>query len=126
MSTILLIFDDIKELALLEDDLSRNGFQILKSSILKDALKKTEGTIPNLIVINTSDSENEIEQQLSKQTKTKYQKRKLFPGLIGLEGYLDLQTLEYTVIKSLLRNKKYTNDKAVFFISQNAFPAFHN
>ncbi|MES2397412.1 MAG: hypothetical protein V4549_15490 [Bacteroidota bacterium] len=117
MNRILLVFDDIKELEHIEVNLTRNGFKILKSSSLKDALTKTEGTMPDLIVVNTLDAEKEVEL-FSKQVKMKYLRKVLLPSLIELEDYLNIQTREHLVIRELLRNKKYRNNEIVFFISQ--------
>lgn len=117
MNRILLVFDDIKELEHISVNLTRNGFKILKSSSLNDALTKTEGPMPDLIVINTLDAEKEVEL-FSKQIKMKYLRKALLPSLIELEDYLNIQTREHLVIRELLRNKKYRNDEIVFFISQ--------
>ena len=117
MNRILLVFDDIKELENIEVNLTRNGFKILKSSSLKDALTKTEGTMPDLIVVNTLDAEKEVEL-FSKKVKMKYLRKALLPSLIELEDYLKIQTREHLVIRELLRNKKYRNNEIVFFISQ--------
>ncbi|MDP1745339.1 MAG: hypothetical protein Q8L90_07175 [Bacteroidota bacterium] len=117
MNRILLVFDDIKELEHIEVNLTRNGFKILKSSSLKDALTKTEGTMPDLIVVNTLDAEKEVEL-FCKQIKMKYLRKVLLPSLIELEDYLNIQTREHLVIRELLRNKKYRNNEIVFFISQ--------
>jgi PleD family two-component response regulator len=117
MNRILLVFDDIKELEHIEVNLTRNGFKILKSSSLKDALTKTEGTMPDLIVVNTLDAEKEVEL-FSKQVKMKYLRKVLLPSLIELKDYLNIQTREHLVIRELLRNKKYRNNEIVFFISQ--------
>lgn len=117
MNRILLVFDDIKELEHIEVNLSRNGFKILKSSSLKDALIKTEGTMPDLIVVNTLDAEKEVEL-FSKQIKMQYMRKALLPSLIELEDYLNIQTREHLVIRELSRNKKYRNNEIVFFISK--------
>lgn len=117
MNRILLVFDDIKELEHIEVNLTRNGFKILKSSSLKDALTKTEGSMPDLIVVNTLDAEKEVEL-FSKKVKMKYLRKALLPSLIELEDYLKIQTREHLVIRELLRNKKYRNNEIVFFISQ--------
>ncbi|MES2140985.1 MAG: hypothetical protein V4511_14860 [Bacteroidota bacterium] len=117
MNRILLVFDDIKELEHIEINLTRNGFKILKSSSLKDALAKAEGSMPDLIVVNTLDVEKEVEL-FSKQVKMKYLKKALLPSLIELEDYLNIQTREHLVIRELLRNKKYRNNEIVFYISK--------
>jgi hypothetical protein len=118
MNRILLVFDDIEELEGIEVNLTRNGFKILKSSNLKDALIKTEGTMPDLIVVNTLDAQKEVEL-FSKQVKMKYLRKALLPSLVELEDYLKIQTREHLVIRELLRNKKYRNNEIIFFISQN-------
>ncbi|MES2286433.1 MAG: hypothetical protein V4547_12155 [Bacteroidota bacterium] len=117
MNRILLVFEDIKELEHIEVNLIRNGFKILKSSNLKDALTEAEGTMPDLIVVNTLDAEKEVEL-FSKQVKMKYLRKALLPSLVELEDYLNIQTREHLVIRELLRNKKYRNNEIIFFISK--------
>lgn len=111
---ILLVFDNVKELDLLEKNLTRNGFEIFKSSNLKDALDKAKKRNPDLIVVNTSNAEQEIEQ-FGSTAEQKYAKRVLLPGGIALEDYLTLQTCEHVVIKGLARNKIW-RDKKTFFL----------
>lgn len=125
MNRILLVFDDIKELEHIEVNLTRNGFKILKSSNLKDALTKTEVTMPDLIVVNTLDAEKEVEL-FSKQIKMKYLRKVLLPSLIELEDYLNIQTREHLVVRELLRNKKYRNNEIAFFISQKELASRQN
>lgn len=113
MNHILLVFDDIKELDHIEVNMIRNGFNILKSLSLKDALTKTKEITPDLIIVNTSDAEKEIEL-FSKQLKMKYLKKTLLQGSIGLEDYLNMQTREHIVIRSLTRNKEVRNNDLYF------------
>jgi response regulator RpfG family c-di-GMP phosphodiesterase len=118
--TILLVFDSIKELELIETNLIRNGFQILKSENLDDALTKVKNVIPDLIVVNTANTEKDVEA-FSKQVKMKYLKKVILPRALGLEDYLTIKTSEHLVIRSLMLNKVYRNNKIAFFISQNKF-----
>ncbi len=117
MNRILLVFEDLKELEHIEVNLTRNGFKILKSSSLKEALTKAEGTMPDLIVVNTLDAEKEV-KLFSKQVKMKYLRKALLPSLVELEDYLNIQTREHLVIRELLRNKKYRNNEIIFLISK--------
>ncbi len=117
MNRILLIIENIKELGVLETNLTQNGFEIIKSPNLKDALIKLKEVAPNLIVINTADTEEAIEQ-FNKEVKKKYLKKTVLPSVIALEDYLAFQTLEHLVIKGLSETKKHRDKKTVFFISK--------
>ncbi len=117
---ILLVFDNIKELALVENNLVENGFEVLKSENLKEALTTAQSTIPALIVVNTLNAENDIEI-FGKQVKMKYLKKVILPSSIDLEDYLTVETREHLVINTLMRNKIHRDNKVVFFISQKKF-----
>lgn len=98
MKSVLLVFDDSKELDFIEANLSENGFTIFSSSNLKDAILKAEKVIPNLIVVNTLDSESAI-QLFSNQIKTERLKNTTLLSLIELEDYLKVSTTEHFVVK---------------------------
>lgn len=117
MNRILLVFDNTKELELLELNLTRNGFEIQKAGSLKDAISKAQHNAPDLIVINTSDAEKDVEA-FSKQVNMKYVKKTVLPSLVELEDYLTIQTREHVVIKGLSRNKTYRDKEFLFLISQ--------
>ena len=111
MKSVLLIFEDSKELDFIKANLCENGFQIFTSNNLKDGLINAERNIPNLIVVNTLDSERTI-QLFSKQIKTKQLKNVILLSLIELEDYLKASSVEHLVVKpvrpklllSLIRN----------------------
>ena len=87
MKSVLLVFDDSKELEFIEANLSENGFEIFKSDNLKNALTLAEEVIPNLIVVNTFDSESTL-HAFSEQIKTEALKDVSLLSLIELENYL--------------------------------------
>ncbi|CAN5412376.1 hypothetical protein BH10BAC1_BH10BAC1_17800 [soil metagenome] len=117
MKSVLLVFDDSKELEFIEANLIENGFVVFKSNNLKDGLITAEKSIPNLIVVNTSDSENAI-QLFSKQIKTERLKNVTLLSLIELEDYLKTSSKEHFVIKpvrpklllSLIRGMMYQEE----------------
>ncbi len=117
MNRILLVFENTKDLDLLELNLTRNGFEILRSGTLKDAITKVNDVVPDLIVINTTDVEKDVEA-FGKQVNMKYVKKTVSPSLIELEDYLTIQTREHVVIKGLSRNKAYRDNEIIFLISQ--------
>ena len=117
MNRILLVFNNTKDLELLELNLTRNGFEIQKSGSLNDALAKAQKSPPDLIVINTSDAEKDVET-FGKQVNMKYVKKTVLPSLLELEDYLTIQTREHVVIKGLSRNKTYRDKEFLFLISQ--------
>ena len=98
MKSVLLIFEDPKELDFIEANLSENGFQVFTSNNLKDGLINAERNIPNLIVVNTFDSEKTI-HLFSKQIKTQQLKNVVLLSLIELEDYLKASSVEHLVIK---------------------------
>lgn len=117
MNRILLVFDNVKELNLLELNLTRNGFEIQKAPSLKEAIGKAKEVLPDLIVINTKDVEKDVES-FSKQVNMKYVKKTVSPGLVELEDYLTMQTGEHVVIKGLSRYTTYRN-KEIIFLRKN-------
>ncbi len=98
MKSVLLVFDDSQELDFIEANLLENGFAVYSSNNLKDALLKAEKVIPNLIVVNTIDSESAI-QLFSNQIKTERLKNTTLLSLIELEDYLKVSTTEHFVVK---------------------------
>ncbi len=125
MNRILLVSDNSNGFEQIERELSWNGIQSIKYNSLKDAFNKAKSSAPDLIVVNTLDTEQEI-GVFSTKIKMKYHRRKLITGFIGLEDYLKMQTPEHIVIRGLLRNKEQISNEVVFFISQNALPTFQN
>lgn len=114
---ILLVFDNAQELDALELNLVRNGFETTKSYSLQDAVSKAQTKTPDLIVISTSNVQEEIED-FSKQAKMKYVKKTVLPSLVKLNDYLDIQTPEYVVIRGLSRSTEYRDNEIIFFVSQ--------
>ena len=98
MQSVLLVFDDSKELEFIEANLIENGFKILKTDNLKEALIIAERTIPDLIVVNTFNSEFDL-QLFTKQIKTERLKNVSLLSLIELEDYLKSSSKEHFVIK---------------------------
>lgn len=125
MDSVLLVFDDTRELDFIEANLSENGFRVIKSDNLKDALILAEKTFPNLIVVNTFDSESAI-LLFSSQIKTEPLKDTILLSLIELEDYLKVSSTEHFVVKpvrpklllSLIRS--VMNNETI-----NWLPSFH-
>lgn len=114
-NAVLLVCSDIKELKIIEENLSRNGFEFLKAKSLNDALIKVEKDKPDLIIISSSESEQDIEL-FRNRLKTSYIKKVLSPSSINWEDYINFETIEHLVIRSLRQNKSSFNKKVVFFI----------
>ncbi len=119
IQNVLLVFDNAKELESAAIDLSRNGFETMKSGNLSDALNKVKNANPDLIVIKTSDAEKDIEQ-FRNHLKIGYFKKTLCPGVIRLDDYLHLQTTEHIIMRGL-SNKNAANNKVVFYFSGKDF-----
>jgi two-component system alkaline phosphatase synthesis response regulator PhoP len=98
MKNVLLIFDDVKELDFIEHNLFESGFNVSRSSNLKDGLVKASEIIPDLIVVNTIDNPKDI-NQFSVRLKTEQMKNVLLLCLIELEDYLHFSTKKHFVIK---------------------------
>ena len=125
MKSVLLVFDDSKELEFIEENLSENGFQVFKSGNLKEALINAERTIPNLIVVNTLDSESAI-QLFSKQIKTDKLKNVTLLSLIDLEDYLKFSSTEHFVVKPVRPKLLLSLIRSVMHHEEiNWLPSFH-
>lgn len=98
MKSVLLVFDDSKELEFIEANLTESGYQVLTSDNLKEALIVTENNTPDLIVVNIFDSKSSI-QLFSQQIKTEKLKNTSLMCLIELEEYLKFSSSEHFVVK---------------------------
>ena len=98
MKRVLLVFDDQKELEFIESNLTENGFQIFKSDNLKEALTMAEKKLPELIVVNTLDTEIDL-QTFCKKVKTERLKDVSILSLIELEDYLNTSSKEHFIVK---------------------------
>jgi DNA-binding response OmpR family regulator len=125
MKSVLLVFDESAELDFIDSNLCENGFLVYKSSNLNDALVVAEKKIPNLIVINTFDSEVEI-NRFTKQIKTERLKNVNLLSLIELEDYLKTSTKEHFVVKPVRPKLLLSLIRSVMNHEEiNWFPAFH-
>ncbi len=94
-----MIFEDSKELAVSEAYLLQHGFKVFKSDSLKDGFVIVEKNSPNMVVLNTADSEVDIEQ-FSKKIKTERLKKVSLLRLLELDNYLKSSLVrEHTVVK---------------------------
>lgn len=100
MKSVLLVFDDAKELEFIEANLAENRFKIYKAESLKNAVTIAEKCIPDLIVVNAFNNEYDL-QLFSKKIKTDRLKNTSILSLIELEDYLKIKTSgkEHLVIK---------------------------
>ena len=116
--SILLIFEDSKELAVSESYLLQYGFKVFKSHSLKDGIEIVEKNAPNMVVLNTCDSEIDIEQ-FSKKIKSERLKKTSLLRLLELENYLKSSFVrEHTIVKpvhptlllNLIKNRMIHDD----------------
>ncbi len=98
MESVLLVFDDARELDFIGENLAENGFKVLRSVNLNDAFMLAEKTIPNLIVVNTVDSELDF-HAFSKKIKIETLKDVTLLSLIELEAYMKTSNTEHIVVK---------------------------
>lgn len=98
MKSVLLVFDDQKELEFIEANLIENEFQVFISDNLKSALVLAQKKLPDLIVVNTLDSEFDI-LFFSKQVNAERSDNVIFLTLIELEDYFKTSSKEHFVVK---------------------------
>jgi DNA-binding response OmpR family regulator len=98
MQSILLVFDDQKELEFIESNLIESGFHVSKTDNLKVAVKIAERIIPDLVVVNTFNSEYDL-KLFSEQIKTERLKNTSLLSLIELEDYLKTSSREHFIVK---------------------------
>ena len=98
MKRVLLVFDNHEELDFIETNLSENGFQVIKTDNLTDALVAAEKIIPDLIVVNTMNTEEDL-HEFGKRVKTERLKDVSILSLIELEDYLNVSNPQHFVIK---------------------------
>lgn len=100
MKSVLLVFYDQKEIEFIEANLIENGFQVFKSDNLKSALVLAEKKLPDLIVVNTLDSESDI-LFFSNLIKIQQSKVTTFLTLIELEDYFKTSSKGHFVMKPM-------------------------
>lgn len=100
MKSVLLVFDDQRELDFIDVNLSENGFNVFKTESLLNAIKASECVIPDLIVVNTCNNESEL-QMFIRQIKTERLKNVSILSLVELEYYLKASEKEFFVVKPL-------------------------
>lgn len=98
MKSVLLVFNDPKELEFIEANLNENGFQVFKSENLKDALCIAQNTVPDLIVVNTLDTQQDL-KLFNEQIKSEALKDVIILSLIQLEDYLNSSSPQHFIIK---------------------------
>jgi DNA-binding response OmpR family regulator len=103
MKSVLLVFDDSKELEFMQTNLMENGFQVYTAINLDEALLLALTNIPNLIVVNGNYDES-LFQQFAKQLKTESLKKVSLLNLMELGDYLKSNSKTYFVVK-LMRPK---------------------
>lgn len=100
MKTVLLIFEEKNELDFIAANLVEDEFLVAKASNLKEALLETERIIPDLVVINTPDTEFDL-QVFIKTIKTQRLQDVTLLSLIELENYFKTTSKEHFVVKSV-------------------------
>ena len=98
MKSVLLVFDDHKELEFIEANLIENESQVFICDNLKTASVLAQKELPDLIVVNTSDSEMDV-QLFSKKIQLERSNNVTFLTLIELEDYFKTSAKEHFVVK---------------------------
>lgn len=98
LKKVLLVFDDPKELDFIKLNLADNGYEVFKAENLIEALLIAERVIPDLVVVNTADSETSV-RSFGKQLKADSLKNVILLTLIELEDYLKVSNIEHYVVK---------------------------
>jgi DNA-binding response OmpR family regulator len=100
MKRILLVFDDEKEMNFMETNLKENGFEIFKSSNVKNILDQATKVIPDLIVLNTLDTEYAL-ALFNTNLKAEQLKNTSIISLIDPKDYLSVSNEEYFIVKPI-------------------------
>jgi DNA-binding response OmpR family regulator len=100
MKRILLVFDDEKEMEFMEANLIENGFEIFKCANLIEVLDLAMKIVPDLIVLNTLDTEFIIELY-NKNLKAEQLKNTTILSLIEPKDYLYVSSEEYFILKPI-------------------------
>lgn len=100
MKRILLVFDDEREMEFMEANLMESGFEIFRSSDLKNVLDLAIKISPDLIVLNTLDIESAVEL-FNKNVKKEQLKNTSILSLIELKDYLYVSSEEYFIVKPI-------------------------
>ena len=100
MKRILLVFDDEREMEFMESNLIENGFEIFRSESLSDLLDLAIKTTPDLIVLNTLDTEAALEL-FNKNLNKEQLKNTVVLSLIDLKDYLSVSNEEYFIVKPI-------------------------
>jgi len=98
MEKVLLVFDESEELDFIESNLKENEFHVYRSSDLNEALIIAKNSIPDLIVVNTLNSEAEI-KSFARKIKSEIQNKPTLFSLIELENYLHTENKEFFIVK---------------------------
>lgn len=98
MKKVLLVFDNSQELDFIEANLEENGYLVTKADTLAGALVTAEKIIPDLIVVNTLDTEAEL-KEFNAKVKTERLKNVSILSLIELEDYLKSPNPQHFVIR---------------------------
>ncbi len=100
MKRILLVFDDEKEMNFMETNLKENGFEIFKSSNVKNILDQATKVVPDLIVLNTLDTEYAL-ALFNTNLKGEQLKNTSIISLIDPKDYLSVSNEEYFIVKPI-------------------------
>ncbi|MFL5765819.1 MAG: hypothetical protein ACJ77K_17870 [Bacteroidia bacterium] len=125
MKTVLLVFDDPRELEFISAGLTESNYDVYAAQGLRNALISAERIIPDLIVVNTQDKKEDL-RDFNNQVKTERLGNSSVISFIELEDYLKRPGNTHFVIKpvrpklllSLIRS--VMNDETVDWL-----PAFH-
>jgi DNA-binding response OmpR family regulator len=104
MKRILLVFTDLNELGFISDNLNENGFETIKLVDLANAETMLLKTNPDLVVINISTPENELQSFLNK-LKTKHISSLLLTDIKNINMYSDHQDQQHHYLLPPLRPK---------------------
>ena len=100
METVLLVFDDVNELAFFESKLSEENVAIVKSNNLAEALVLAESVNPSLVIINTPYNEDNV-VEFCKQIKTSHLNNITVLSLVESENYYSSPFIDHLMVRPI-------------------------
>ncbi|MDQ3046705.1 MAG: hypothetical protein M3R27_04085 [Bacteroidota bacterium] len=100
MRSILLVFDDPKESEFMEANLLESGAAVSTTHLLSDALAIAQSSLPELIVINTHDTQQDLKSFYSNVKKDEL-KHVIVLTMIDLQDYFQFPSKDHVLVKPL-------------------------
>jgi hypothetical protein len=97
---VLLVYENTEEASIAEKKLVAKGYLVNKGKSISEAIDITRDFVPDLIVVNTSDAVQEI-QNFNSGIEKRYPQKIDLLNLLDLENYLKVSVNEHVAIKPI-------------------------